>query len=51
MYWDQVTGVLRPGMQADLVVIDKDLKAIAPEEIRGATVTATVVAGKVVYSK
>jgi len=51
MYWDQVTGVLKPGYQADLVVLDKDLKAIAPEEIRGVKVTATVVAGKVVYSR
>ena len=51
MYWDKVTGVLKPGYQADLVVLDKDLKAIAPEEIRGARVMATVVGGRVVYSK
>ena len=51
MYWDQVTGELRRGFQADLVVLDRDLNAIAPEEIRGAKVIATVVAGKVVYSR
>ena len=51
MYWEHVTGVLRPGMQADLVVIDRDLKAIPAEEIRNAKVVATVVAGRVVYSK
>jgi predicted amidohydrolase YtcJ len=51
MFWDQVTGVLKPGYQADLVVLDKDLKAIAPEEIRNAKVIATVVGGRVVVSK
>jgi predicted amidohydrolase YtcJ len=51
MFWEQEVGVLKPGYQADLVVIDKDLKAIAPEEIRGAKVVATVVAGRVVFSK
>ena len=50
MYWDK-TGVLKAGNWADLVVLDRDLKAIPPEEIRNAKVTATVVAGKVVYSR
>lgn len=51
MYWDGVTGVLRPGLQADLVVLDRDLRAIRPEEIRDAKVTATVVGGRVVFSR
>ncbi len=51
MYWDGVTGVLRPGLQADLVVLDRDLTAIRPEEIRDAKVTATVVGGRVVFSR
>jgi hypothetical protein len=51
MFWEQEVGVIKPGYQADLVVIDRDLKAIAPEEIRGAKVTATVVAGKVVFTR
>ena len=42
-------GVLRPGMLADIVVLDRDLRTIAPDEIRNAQVQATVVGGKVVY--
>jgi predicted amidohydrolase YtcJ len=44
-------GVLRPGMLADLVVLDRDLSAIPPEQIRDAQVRATVVGGKVVYER
>jgi hypothetical protein len=40
-------GALRPGMLADLVVLDRDLFAIPPEEIREAKVVATVVGGEV----
>ena len=48
MYWDK-TGVLKPGFLADLVVLDRDLKAIPPEQIRGVRVMGTVVGGRVVY--
>jgi len=51
MYWDKVTGTLRPGYQADLVVLDRDLKAIPPEQIRGVKVVATVVGGRVVFQR
>jgi predicted amidohydrolase YtcJ len=51
MYWDQDVGVIKPGYQADLVVIDRDLKAIAPEQIREAKVVATVVGGNVVFAR
>ena len=51
MYWDKVTGTLRPGFQADLVVLDRDLKAIPPEQIRGVKVVATVVGGRVVFQR
>ena len=44
-------GVLREGMLADLVVLDRDLFAIAPEAIREASVSATVVGGEVVFSR
>lgn len=44
-------GVLREGMLADLVVLDRDLRAIPPDEIRQAQVMATVVGGRVVYRK
>ena len=43
-------GKLAPGYLADLVLLDRDLTKIPPEEIEQATVKATVVGGKVVYS-
>jgi hypothetical protein len=50
-FLDGEVGVLRPGMLADLVLLDRDLFAIAPELIREARVTATVVGGRVVYER
>jgi predicted amidohydrolase YtcJ len=41
-------GTLTTGKLADLVVIDRDLFSIPPEEIRNAKVVTTVVGGKVV---
>ena len=41
-------GTLAAGKLADLVLIDRDLFGIPPEEIRNAKVLATVVGGKVV---
>lgn len=42
-------GILRVGMLADIVVLDRDLRSIAPDEIRNAKVQATIVGGKIVY--
>lgn len=44
-------GVLREGMLADIVVLDRDIRSVPAAEIRDAQVTATVVGGKVVYSQ
>ena len=44
-------GKLAPGYLADLVLLDQDLTAIPPEAIEGVAVRATVVGGKVVFSK
>ncbi len=44
-------GIIRPGMLADMVLIDRDLTAIAPEDIRDARVVMTIVGGRVVYSR
>jgi predicted amidohydrolase YtcJ len=48
-FQEQETGVLAPGMLADLVLIDRDVTRIAPESIREAKVVLTVVGGRVVY--
>jgi predicted amidohydrolase YtcJ len=42
-------GTLKPGMLADLVLVDRDLTGIPPEQIRDAKVLMTVVGGRVVY--
>jgi hypothetical protein len=43
-------GKLRPGYLADLVLLDRDLTRIPPEEIEQAAVKATVVGGRVAFS-
>ena len=44
-------GTLREGMLADIVVLDRDLRTIPPDEIRNANVQVTIVGGRVVYEK
>ncbi|MBI1723580.1 MAG: amidohydrolase, partial [Gemmatimonadetes bacterium] len=50
-YQDDRVGVLRPGMLADLVLLDRDLFGVAPETINQAQVRATIVGGRVVYER
>jgi predicted amidohydrolase YtcJ len=44
-------GRIAPGYLADLVLLDRDLTRIPPEELDQAAVRATIVGGRVVYSK
>ena len=44
-------GVLRAGMLADLVMLDRDLSRIPAPEIREAKVLLTMVGGKVVFER
>jgi predicted amidohydrolase YtcJ len=44
-------GTIAPGMLADLTLIDRDLRAIAPHEIRDAKIARTIVAGRTVYPR
>jgi predicted amidohydrolase YtcJ len=46
---DGVTGLLTPGMRADVAVLDQDLYAIPASEIGSASVVMTVSNGQVVY--
>jgi predicted amidohydrolase YtcJ len=44
-------GTLARGKLADLVLIDRDLTTIAPESIRDAHITMTVVGGRIVFER
>ncbi len=42
-------GVIAPGMLADFVLVDRDLRQIPAPDIRGARVVRTIVGGRTVY--
>ena len=44
-------GSIEPGKLADLIVLDKNLFEIPPEEIRNAKVRMTILGGRVIYKK
>lgn len=46
---EDIKGSLKPGMLADFVILDQDITAIDPVEIRNVRVKRTVVGGKTVY--
>ena len=48
---DDLTGSLEVGKDADLIVVDRDLFAIEPEEIHSTQVEMTVLDGRVVYER
>jgi len=50
-FQEREKGTLEPGKLADWVLVDRDLRAIAPETIRDTRVLMTVVGGQVVYTR
>jgi len=48
-YDEHLKGMLKPGMLADFVLLDRDLTTIAAETIRDAKILRTVVGGKTVF--
>ncbi|MBO0802220.1 MAG: amidohydrolase [Nocardiopsaceae bacterium] len=46
---DHVAGTLRPGMLADVAVLDRDLYTIPPDTIGDASVQMTIASGQVVH--
>ncbi len=48
---EKIKGSLEKGKLADFVVLEKDITAIPPEDIRSVNVLLTVVGGKAVYQK
>ena len=50
-YDERVRGTIRNGKYADLVVLDRDVFAAAPEEIKDIQIEMTVLNGKTVYRR
>jgi predicted amidohydrolase YtcJ len=48
---EKVKGTISPGMQADLVLLDRDIYQGSAMEINKAQIVLTILAGKVVYGK
>jgi predicted amidohydrolase YtcJ len=42
-------GTITPGKRADLILLDRDVLTVSPEEMRETRVLWTLVAGKTVY--
>lgn len=49
LFAEKETGSIKPGKAADLIVLDRDLFKVAPDDIAGAKVLLTLFAGKEVY--
>ena len=50
-FQEERLGVLRPGMLADMVLLDRDLFRERPQDLGRARVVATIVGGRVVYER
>ena len=46
---ERETGTLRPGLAADLVLIDGDVEAIAPTDLGGTGISLTVFGGRITH--
>jgi len=46
---EKVTGTLKPGMAADVVVLSDDIEAVAPAEIAAMSVALTVAGGRITW--
>lgn len=51
LHQDDVTGSLEVGKFADLIVLDRNIMQIPPDQIAGTQVQLTMVGGKIVYQK
>ena len=48
-HWDQLTGTLRPGLAADVVVLSGDIENCPADEIGGLDVALTVAGGRITW--
>jgi len=51
MHQDRVTGSLQRGKLADLIVLDRNLFAIPPDDISKTRVDTTMVGGRIVFDR
>jgi predicted amidohydrolase YtcJ len=47
---DHITGMLKPGLAADMVVLDRDVLTGGPSTLLDANVQLTMINGEIVYS-
>ncbi len=48
---EKIKGTIEPGKLADLVVLETDLRTVAPEELEHVEVDLTIIEGDIVYSR
>ncbi|MCB2137782.1 MAG: amidohydrolase family protein, partial [Rhodobacteraceae bacterium] len=48
-HWEDLTGTLKPGMAADVVVLSGDIEATPHEEIAAMSVALTICGGRVTW--
>ncbi|MCC6547830.1 amidohydrolase family protein, partial [Candidatus Sumerlaeota bacterium] len=46
---ENIKGTITSGKLADMVIVDRDILAISPDDIPQARVVCTIVDGKIVY--
>ena len=51
MFMEQNIGAIKPGLLADMVVLDRDYLAIPEDEIKDIRPVATMVGGRIVYGR
>ena len=49
LHQEEITGSIEVGKAADLVILDRDLFAIPPEDLSETSVVMTLIDGEVVY--
>jgi predicted amidohydrolase YtcJ len=49
MNMESELGTIEPGKRADLILIDRDVLTVSPEQMRDAKILWTIVGGKTVY--
>lgn len=49
-HWDDITGTLRTGMAADMVLIDGDIEAVPTDRIGKTPIALTIAGGRITYT-